>query len=67
LARKVECREPIREPGWTCEEYVRTGMSKGDIVMRVIFDTICNDMIILHADAVRLGLTGKRRAAMANL
>jgi hypothetical protein len=47
---------PIRDPGWTCVEYVRTGRSKEDIVMRVMFDTICEETIILHSVAVKLGL-----------
>jgi hypothetical protein len=54
--RRLNAMNPIREPGWKCLEYVRTGMSKGDTVMRVMFDTIRNDTIILHAVAVRLGL-----------
>jgi hypothetical protein len=40
-------------------EYVRTGMSKEDTVMRVMFDTIRNDTIILHDVAVRLGLRAR--------
>ena len=32
--------EVIRDPGWTCVEYVRTGRSERDIVMKVIFNTI---------------------------
>ncbi len=30
---KLKAREVIRDPGWTCVEYVRTGRSKRDIVM----------------------------------
>ena len=52
----LDAVNPIREPGWPCVEYVRTGMSKGDTVMRVMFDTIRDDMINLHVVAVRLGL-----------
>jgi hypothetical protein len=50
---RLNAVNPIRDPGWMC---VRTGMSKGDTVMRVMFDTIRNDTIILHAVAVRLRL-----------
>jgi hypothetical protein len=46
----------VKEPGWTSVEYMRTRTSKGDAVIRVIFDTIRNVTIILHAVAVRLGL-----------
>jgi hypothetical protein len=55
---RLNAVNPIREPGGTCVEYVRTGMSKGD--MRVMFDTIPNDTIILHAVAVRLGLRASK-------
>ncbi len=37
-------------------EYVRTGRSEKDIVMRVMFDTIREETIILHSVAVKLGL-----------
>jgi hypothetical protein len=53
---RLNAMNSIRDPGWTCVEYMRTGMSKGDTIMRVMFDTICEDTIILHAVAVRLGL-----------
>ncbi len=36
---KLKAREVIRDPGWMCVEYVRTGRSERDIVM-VMFDTI---------------------------
>jgi hypothetical protein len=39
-----------------CVEYVRTGTSKWDAVIRVMFDTTHNDTIFLHAILVRLGL-----------
>ncbi len=53
---KLKTREVIRNPGWTCVEYVRTGRSEKDIVMRVMFDTIRERTIILHSVAVKLGL-----------
>ncbi len=37
-------------------EYVRTGRSERDIVMRVMFDTIRKQTVILHSVAVKLGL-----------
>jgi hypothetical protein len=48
--------KPIRDPGWTCMEYVRTGRAEKDIIMRVMFDTIRKETIILHSVAVKLGL-----------
>jgi hypothetical protein len=53
---KLNAREVIRDPGWTCVEYVRTGRSERDIVMRVMFDTIREQTIILHSVAAKLGL-----------
>ncbi len=58
---KLRARETIRNPGWTCVEYVRAGRSARDIVMRVIFDTIRERMIILHSVAVKLGLRASGR------
>ncbi len=37
---KLSAVNTIRDPGWTCVEYVRTRRSKEDIVMRVMFDTL---------------------------
>jgi hypothetical protein len=37
-------------------QYVRTGRSGKDIIMRVMFDTIRERTIILHSVAVKLGL-----------
>jgi hypothetical protein len=53
---KLKGRQVIRDPGWTCVEYVRTGGSEKDIIMRVMFDTIRERSIILHSVAVKLGL-----------
>jgi hypothetical protein len=53
---KLKTREVVRDPGWTCVEYVRTGRSERDIVMRVMFDTIREQTIILHTVAVKLDL-----------
>jgi hypothetical protein len=53
---KLKDRQVIREPGWTCVEYVRTGRSEKDNIMRVMFDTIRERSIILHSVAVKLGL-----------
>jgi hypothetical protein len=53
---RLSAVNPIRDPGWTCVEYVRTGRSKEDIVMRVMFDTIWEDTIILHSVAMKLEL-----------
>jgi hypothetical protein len=53
---KLGAVSTIRSPGWTCVEYVRTGRSEKDIVMRVMFDTIREQTTILHSVAVKLGL-----------
>ncbi len=53
---KLKTREVIRDPGWTCVEYVRIGRSERDIVMRVMFDNVRERTIILHSVAVKLGL-----------
>jgi hypothetical protein len=50
---RLKAREVIRDPGWTCVEYVRT---ERDIVMRVMFDTIREQTVILHSVTVKLGL-----------
>jgi hypothetical protein len=53
---RLNAVKPIRDPGWTCMEYVRTGRSEKDIIMRVMFDTIREETIILHSVPVKLGL-----------
>ncbi len=53
---KLKGRQVIRDPGWPCVEYVRTGGSEKGIIMRVMFDTIRERSIILHSVAVKLGL-----------
>jgi hypothetical protein len=53
---RLRTLDPIKELGWTCVEYVRTGTSKGDTVIMVMFDTAQYDTIILHTVAVRLEL-----------
>jgi hypothetical protein len=53
---KLKGRQVIRDPGWTCVQYVRTGRTGEDIFMRVMFDTIRERTIILHSVAVKLGL-----------
>ncbi len=60
---RLSAVNPIRDPGWTCLEYMRTGRSKEDIVMRVMFDTIREETIILHSVAVKLGLRASRGPA----
>jgi len=53
---RLSAVNPIRDPGWTCVEYVRTGRSEKDIVMRVMLDTVREETIILHSVTVKLGL-----------
>jgi hypothetical protein len=60
LARQATCVNPIREPGWTCVETVRTGMSEEDTVLRVMFNTYHDDTIIQHAVAIKLELRASR-------
>jgi hypothetical protein len=60
---KLKTREVVRDPGWTCVEYERTGRSERDIIMRVMFDTIREQTIILHSVAVKLGLRASKGPA----
>ncbi len=53
---KLKGRQVLRDPGWTCVQYVRTGRTGEDIFLRVMFDTIRERTIILHSVAVKLGL-----------
>ncbi len=53
---KLRDRRVIRDPGWTCVQYVRTGRTGEDIFMRVMFDTIRERSTILHSVPVKLGL-----------
>jgi hypothetical protein len=46
----------LRDPGWTCVQYVKTGRANGDAFMRVMFDTIREQSVVLHSVAVKLGL-----------
>jgi hypothetical protein len=61
--RRLSAVNPIRDPGWTRVEYVRTGRSDKDIVMGVMFDIISDETIILHSVAVKLGLRASRGPA----
>jgi hypothetical protein len=49
-------RQVLRDPGWTCVQYVKTGRANEDIFMRVMFDTIREQSVVLHSVAVKLGL-----------
>ncbi len=51
---KLKGRQVLRDPGWTCVQYVRTGRTREDIFLRVMFDTIRERTIILHSVAVKL-------------
>jgi hypothetical protein len=53
---KLKGRQVLRDPGWTCVQYVKTGRANEDIFMRVMFDTIREQSIVLHSAAVKLGL-----------
>ncbi len=53
---KLKGWQVLRDPGWTCVQYVRTGRDNEDIFMRVMFDTIREQSIVLHSVAVKLGL-----------
>jgi hypothetical protein len=53
---KLKGRQVLRDPGWTCVLYVKTGKANEDIFMRVMFDTIREQSVVLHTVAVKLGL-----------
>jgi hypothetical protein len=53
---KLKGRQVLRDPGWTCVLYVKTGKANEDIFMRVMFDTIREQSVVLHSVAVKLGL-----------
>jgi hypothetical protein len=53
---KLKGRQVLRDPGWTCVLYVKTGGANKDIFMRVMFDTIREQSVVLHSVAVKLGL-----------
>jgi hypothetical protein len=53
---KLQGRQVLRDPGWTCVQYVKTGRANEDIFMRVMFDTIREQSVVLHSVAVKLGL-----------
>ncbi len=55
---------PIRDPGWTCVEYVRTSRSEKVIIMRMMFDILREETIILHSVAMKLGLRGSGGPAL---
>ena len=37
---KLKGRQVLRDPGWTCVLFVKTGGANQDIFIRVMFDTI---------------------------
>jgi hypothetical protein len=53
---KLKGRQILRDPGWTCVLYVKTGRANEDIFIRVMFDTIREQSVVLHSVAVKLGL-----------
>ncbi len=53
---KLKGRQVLRDPGWTCVLSVKTGGANKDIFMRVMFDTIREQSVVLHSVAVKLGL-----------
>ena len=53
---KLKDRQILRDPGWTCVLYVKTGGVDKDIFMRVMFDTIREQSVVLHSVAVKLRL-----------
>jgi hypothetical protein len=53
---KLKGRQVLRDPGWTCVLFVKTGGTNQDIFMRVMFDTIREQSVVLHSVAVKLGL-----------
>ncbi len=53
---KLRGRQVLRDPGWTCVLFVKTGGANQDIFIRVMFDTIREQSVVLHSVAVKLGL-----------
>ncbi len=53
---KLKGRQVLRDPGWTCVQYVKTGRANEDIFIWVMFDTIREQSVVLHSVAVKLGL-----------
>jgi hypothetical protein len=53
---KLKDRQILRDPGWTYVLYVKTGGANKDVFMRVMFDTIREQSVVLHSVAVKLGL-----------
>jgi hypothetical protein len=53
---KLKGRQVLRDPGWTCMLFVKTGGANQDIFIRVMFNTIREQSVVLHSVAVKLGL-----------
>jgi len=53
---KLKGQQVLRNPGWTCVLFVKTGGNNQDIFIRVMFDTIREQSVVLHTVAVKLGL-----------
>ncbi len=53
---KLRGRQVLWDPGWTCVLFVKTGGASQDIFIRVMFDTIREQSVVLHSVAVKLGL-----------
>jgi len=53
---KLRGRQVLRDPGWTCVLFVKTGGANQDIFIRVMCDTIREQSVVLHSVAVKLGL-----------
>jgi hypothetical protein len=58
---KLRGRQVLRDPGWTCVLFVKTGGANQDIFIRVMCDTIREQSVVLHSVAVRLGLRASGR------
>ena len=50
---KLKGRQVLRDPGWTCVLFVKTGGANQDIFIRVMFDTIREQSVVLHSVAVK--------------
>jgi hypothetical protein len=48
---KLRGRQVLRDPGWTCVLFVKTGGANQDIFIRVMFDTIREQSVVLHSVA----------------
>ncbi len=62
---KLKGRQVLRDPGWTCVLFVKTRGANQDIFMRVMFDTIREQSVVLLR-CCEAGIEGQWRAHVAD-